>query len=181
MFKPRIFFLVVDIAARERLELKAMEAGFRICRRMSGDLDVLIVGEGSGNSVAGELKFKNLIELSLAEYVEIGGAVAALDAVRVSHQVARLDPRLPPDERLSLVDQCRSLSVRDWLFLGGRVAGVVLSCIALIVIVSSLLGAWVGAFLIIALCLRKTWHTEANRPGLSAVIISISVHLFGIS
>ena len=161
MFKPRIFFLVVDIAERERLELKAMEAGFRICRRMSGDLDVLIVGEGSDNSVAGELKFKNLIELSLAEYVEIGGAVAALDAVRVSHQVARLDPRLPPDERLSLVDQCRSLSVRDWLFLGGRVAGVVLSCIAVVVIVSSLLGAWAGSFLIIALVFRVVYKAAS--------------------
>ena len=64
MFKPRIFFLVVDIAERERLEFNAMEAGFRICRKMSGDFDVLIVGEGSDNSVAGELRFKNLIELS---------------------------------------------------------------------------------------------------------------------
>ena len=91
MFKPRIFFLVVDIAERERLEFKAMEVGFRICRRMSGDFDVLIVGEGSDNSVAGELKSKNLIELSLSEYVEMGGAVAALDAVCSSRQVASLD------------------------------------------------------------------------------------------
>ena len=150
MFKPRIFFLVVDIAERERLELKAMEAGFRICRRMSNALDVLIVGEGSDNSVAGGLKFKNLIELSLAEYVEMGGAVAALGAVRASHQVASLDHPLPPDERLSLIDQCRNLTVRDWLSLGGRVAGIVLSCFGVILIISSLFGAWAGAFLIIA-------------------------------
>ena len=64
MVKPRIFFLVVDIAERERLELKAMKAGFRICRRMSVALDILIVAEGSDNSVSGGLKFKNLIELS---------------------------------------------------------------------------------------------------------------------
>ena len=151
MFKPRIFFLVVDIAERERLEFEAMEVGFRICRRMSGDIDVLIVGEGSDNSVAGELKFKNLIELSLSEYVEMGGAVAALDAVCSSRQVASLDYPLPPDERLSLIDQCRNLSVRDWLFLGGRVAGIVLSCLAVILIISSLFGAWAGAFLIIVL------------------------------
>ena len=132
MLKPRIFFLVVDIAERERLELKAMEAGFRICRRMSIAIDVLIVGEGSDNSVAGGLKFKNLIEFSLAEYVEMGGAVAALDVVRASRQVANLDHPLPPDERLSLIDQCRNLTVRDWLSLGGRVAGVVLSCSAVI-------------------------------------------------
>ena len=150
MLRPRIFFLVVDIAERERLELKAMEAGFRICRRISVDLDVLIVGEGSDNSVAGELKFQNLIELSLAEYVEMGGAVAALDAVRASHQVASLKHQLPPDERLSLIDQCRNLSVRDWLFLGGRVAGVVLSSFTVILIISSLFGAWAGTFLIIA-------------------------------
>ena len=151
MVKPRIFFLVVDIAERERLELKAMEAGFRICRRMSIDIDVLIVGEGSDNSVAGGLKFKNLIELSLAEYVEMGGAVAALDVVRASHQVANLDSPLPPDERLSLIDQCRNFNVRDWLSLGGRVTGVVLSCFAVIIIISSLFGAWSGAFLIIVL------------------------------
>ena len=150
MFKPRIFFLVVDITEREHLEFKAMEAGFRICRRMSGDFDVLIVGEGSDNSVAGELKFKNLIKWSLSEYVEMGGAVAALDAVCSSRQVANLDYPLPPDERLSLIDQCRNLSVRDWLFLGGRVTGVVLSCFAVILIFSSLFGAWAGTFLIIA-------------------------------
>ena len=150
MLKPRIFFLVVDIAERERLELKAMEAGFRICRRMSIAIDVLIVGEGSDNSVAGGLKFKNLIELSLAEYVELGGAVAALDVVRASRQVANLDHPLPPDERLSLIDQCRNLTVRDWLSLGGRVAGVVLSCFAVILIISSLFGAWAGTVLIIA-------------------------------
>ena len=150
MGKPRIFFLVVDIAERERLELKAMSAGFRICRRMSVALDVLIVGEGSDSSVAGGLKFKNLIELSLAEYVEIGGAVAALDVVRASRQVANLDHPLPPDERLSLIDQCRSLTVRDWLSLGGRVAGVVLSCFAVILVISSLFGAWAGTVLIIA-------------------------------
>ena len=142
MVKPRIFFLVVDIAERERLELKAMEAGFRICRRMSSALDVLIVGEGSDNTVAGGLKFKNLIELSLAEYVEMGGAVAALDVVRASHQVANLDHPLPPDERLSLIDQCRNLTVRDWLSLGGRVASVVMSCFAVIFVTSSLFGAW---------------------------------------
>ena len=151
MVKPRIFFLVVDIAERERLELKAMKAGFRICRRMSVALDVLIVGEGSDNSVAGGLKFKNLIELSLAEYVEMGGAVAALDVVRASHQVANLDRPLPPDERLSLIDQCRNLTVRDWMSLGGRVTGFVLSCFAVILIISSLFGAWAGAFLIIVL------------------------------
>ena len=150
MVKPRIFFLVVDIAERERLELKAMEAGFRICRRMSIAIDVLIVGEGSDNSVAGGLKFKNLIELSLAEYVELGGAVAALDVVRASRQVANLDHPLPPDERLSLIDQCRNLTVRDWLSLGGRVTGVVLSCFAVILIISSLFGAWAGTVLIIA-------------------------------
>ena len=157
MLKPRIFFLVVDIAERERLELKAMEAGFRICRRMSIAIDVLIVGEGSDNSVAGGLKFKNLIELSLAEYVEMGGAVAALDVVRASRQVANLDHPLPPDERLSLIDQCRNLiyqcrnlTVRDWLSLGGRVAGVVLSCFAVILVISSLFGAWAGTVLIIA-------------------------------
>ena len=150
MVKPRIFFLVVDIAERERLELKAMEAGFRICRRMSIAIDVLIVGEGSDNSVAGGLKLKNLIELSLAEYVEIGGAVAALDVVRASRQVVNLDHPLPPDERLSLIDQCRNLTVRDWLSLGGRVAGVVLSCFAVILVISSLFGAWAGAVLIIA-------------------------------
>ena len=150
MLKPRIFFLVVDIAERERLELKAMEAGFRICRRMSIAIDVLIVGEGSDNSVAGGLKFKNLIELSLAEYVEMGGAVAALDVVRASGQVANLDHALLPDERLSLIDQCRNLTVRDWLSLGGRVAGVVLSCFAVILVISSLFGAWAGTVLIIA-------------------------------
>ena len=150
MLKPRIFFLVVDIAERERLELKAMEAGFRICRRMSIAIDILIVGEGSDNSVAGGLKFKNLIELSLAEYVEMGGAVAALDVVRASRQVANLDHPLPPDERLSLIDQCRNLTVRDWLSLGGRVAGVVLSCFAVILVISSLFGAWAGTVLIIA-------------------------------
>ena len=150
MFKPRIFFLVVDIAERERLEFEAMEVGFRICRRMSGDIDVLIVGEGSDNSVAGELKFKNLIELSLSEYVEMGGAVAALDAVCSSRQVASLDYPLPPDERLSLIDQCRNLTMRDWLSLGGRVTGVVLSCFAVILIISSLFGAWAGTVLIIA-------------------------------
>ena len=150
MFKPRIFYLVVDIAEREHLEFKAMEAGFRICRRMSGDFDVLIVGEGSDNSVAGELKSKNLIELSLSEYVEMGGAVAALDAVCSSRQVASLDYPLPPDERLSLIDQCRNLTIRDWLSLGGRVGGVVLSCVAVILVISSLLGAWAGTFLIIA-------------------------------
>ena len=150
MLKPRIFFLVVDIAERERLELKAMEAGFRICRRMSIAIDILIVGEGSDNSVAGGLKFKNLIELSLAEYVEIGGAVAALDVVRASRQAANLDHPLPPDERLSLIDQCRNLTVKDWLSLGGRVAGVVLSCFAVILIISSLFGAWAGTILIIA-------------------------------
>ena len=150
MLKPRIFFLVVDIAERERLELKAMEAGFRICRRMTIAIDVLIVGEGSDNSVAGGLKFKNLIELSLAEYVEMGGAVAALDVVRASRQVAHLDHPLPSDERLSLIGQCRNLTVRDWLSLGGRVAGIVLSCFGVILIISSLFGAWAGAFLIIA-------------------------------
>ena len=150
MLKPRIFFLVVDIAERERLELKAMEAGFRICRRMSIAVDILIVGEGSDNSVAGGLKFKNLIELSLAEYVEMGGAVAALDVVRASRQVANLDHPRPPDERLSLIDQCRNLTVRDWLSLGGRVAGVVLSCFAVILVISSLFGAWAGTVLIIA-------------------------------
>ena len=150
MLKPRIFFLVVDIAERERLELKAMEAGFRICRRMSIAIDILIVGEGSDNSVAGGLKFKNLIELSLADYVEMGGAVAALDVVRASRQVANLDHPLPPDERLSLIDQCRNLTVRDWLSLGGRVAGVVLSCFAVILVISSLFGAWAGTVLIIA-------------------------------
>ena len=151
MVKPRIFFLVVDIAERERLELKAMKAGFRICRRMSVPLDILIIGEGSDNSVAGGLKFKSLIELSLAEYVEMGGAVAAIDAVHASHQVASLDHPQPPDERLSLIDRCRNLTVKDWLFLGGRVAGVVLSCLAVILIISSLFGAWAGAFLIIVL------------------------------
>ena len=151
MVKPRIFFLVVDMAERERLELKAMKAGFRICRRMSVALDVLIVGEGSDNSVAEGLKFKNLIELSLAEYVEMGGAVAALDVVHASHQVANLDHPLPPDERLSLIDQCRNLTVRDWLSLGGRVAGFVLSCFAVILVISSLFGAWAGTVLIIAL------------------------------
>ena len=150
MVKPRIFFLVVDIAERERLELKAMEAGFRICRRMSIAIDVLIVGEGSDNSVAGGLKLKNLIELSLAEYVEMGGAVAALDVVRASHQVANLDHPLPPDERLSLIDQCRNLTVRDWLSLGGRVTGFAMSCFAVILIISSLFGAWAGTVLIIA-------------------------------
>ena len=150
MLKPRIFFLVVDIAEQERLELKAMEAGFRICRRMSIAIDVLIVGEGSDNSVAGGLKFKNLIELSLAEYVEMGGAVAALDVVRASRQVANLDHPPPPDERLSLIDQCRNLTVRDWLSLGGRVAGFVLSCFAVILVTSSLFGAWAGTVLIIA-------------------------------
>ena len=156
MLKPRIFFLVVDIAERERLELKAMEAGFRICRRMSIAIDVLIVGEGSDNSVAGGLKFKNLIELSLAEYVEMGGAVAALEVVRASHQVANLDHPLPPDERLSLFDQCRNLTVRDWLSLGGRFAGVVLSCFAVILIISSLFGAWAGTFLIILFALLRS-------------------------
>ena len=150
MLKPRIFFLVLDIAERERLELKAMEAGFRICRRMSIAIDVLIVGEGSDNSVAGGLKFKNLIELSLAEYVEMGGAVAALDVVRASCQVANLDHPRPPDKRLSLIDQCRNLTVRDWLSLGGRVAGVVVSCFAVILVISSLFGAWTGTVLIIA-------------------------------
>ncbi|MEC8441374.1 MAG: hypothetical protein VXZ59_03545 [Cyanobacteriota bacterium] len=150
MVKPRIFFLVVDIAERELLELKAMKAGFRICRRLSVALDVLIVGEGSDNSVAGLFKFKNLIELSLAEYVEMGGAVAVLEVVRASHQVANLDHPLPPDERLSLIDQFRSLTVRDWLLLGGRVAGVVLSVFAIILIISSLFGAWAGTILIIA-------------------------------
>jgi len=150
MVKPRIFFLVVDIAERERLELKAMKAGFRICRRMSVALDVLIVGEGSDNFVAGGLKFKNPIELSLAEYVEMGGAVAALDVVRASHQVANLDHPLPPDERLSLIDQCRNLTVRDWLSLGGRVTSIVMSCFAVILIISSLFGAWAGTVLIIA-------------------------------
>ena len=149
MLKPRIFFLVVDIAERERLELEAMEAGFRICRRMSTAVDILIVGEGSDNSVVGGLKFKNLIELSLAEYVEMGGAVAALDIVRASRQVANLDHPLPPDERPSLIDQCRNLNVRDWLSLGGRVAGVVLSCFAVILVISSLFGAWAGTILII--------------------------------
>ena len=161
MVKPRIFFLVVDLAERERLELKAMEAGFRICRRMSIAIDILIVGEGSDNSVAGGLKFKNLIEFSLAEYVEMGGAVAALDVVRASRQVANLDHPLPPDERLSLIDQCRSLTVRDWLSLGGRVAGVVLSCVAVIVIVSSLLGAWAGTFLIIAIIFRVVYKAAS--------------------
>ena len=151
MLKPRIFFLVVDIAERERLELKAMEAGFRICRRMSIAIDILIVGEGSDNSVAGGLKFKNLIEWSLAEYVEMGGAAAALDVVRASRQVANLDHPPPPDERLSLIDQCRNLTVRDWLSLGGRVAGVVMSCIAVIIVISTLFGAWAGTILIIAL------------------------------
>ena len=150
MVKPRIFFSVVDIAERERLELKAMEAGFRICRTMSISLDVLIVGEGSDNSVAGGLKSNNLIELSLAEYVERGGAFAALDVVRASRQVPNLDHTLLPDERLSLIDQCRNLTVRDWLSLGGRVAGVVLSGFAVILVISSLFGAWAGTVLIVA-------------------------------
>ena len=150
MLKPRIFFLVVDIAERERLELNAMEAGFRICRRMNIAIDVLIVGEGSDDSVAGGLKFKNQIEFSLAEYVEMGGAVAALDVVRASRQVANLDHALPPGERLSLIDQFRNLTVRDWLSLGGRVAGVVLSCFAVILFISSLFGAWAGTVLIVA-------------------------------
>ena len=150
MVKPRIFFLVVDIVEREHLEFKAMKAGFRICRRMSDSLDVLIVDEGSGKSVAKGFKFKNLIELSLAEYVEMGGAFAALDVVRASRQVENLDHPLPPDERLSLIDQCRNLTVRDWLSLGGRFAGVVLSCCAVILVISSLFGAWAGTVLIIA-------------------------------
>ena len=150
MVKPRIFFLVVDIAERERLELEAMKAGFRICRRISVALDILIVGEGSDNSVAGGLKSKNQIEFSLAKYVEMGGAVAALDVVRASRQVANLDHALPPDERLSLIDQCRNLTVRDWLSLGGRVAGVALSSFAVILVISSLFGAWAGTVLIIA-------------------------------
>ena len=150
MVKPRIFFLVVDIAERERLELKAMKTGFRICRRMSIAIDVLIVGEGSDNSVAGGLKSKNLIELSLAEYVEMGGAVAALDVVRASRQVANLDHPLSPDGGLSLIDQCKNLTIRNWLSLGGRIAGVMLSCFAVILVISSLFGAWAGTALIIA-------------------------------
>ena len=149
MVKPRIFFLVVDIVEREHLEFKAMKAGFRICRRMSDALDVLVVGEGSDKTVAEGFKFKNLMELSLAEYVEMGGAVAALEVVHAAHQVADLDHPLPPCERISLIDQCRSLTVRDWLSLGGRVTGILLSCIALILVISSLFGAWAGTILIV--------------------------------
>ena len=151
MSKPRIFFLVVDIVEREQLELKAMKAGFRICRRMSEALDVLVVGEETDTSVPERFNLKNLLELSLADYVEMGGAEAVLKVVHSARQVANLGNPLPPDERISMIDQFRSLTVRDWVSLGGRIVGVALGCITVILIISSLFGAWAGTFLIIAL------------------------------
>ena len=140
LFIVIIIFLIA--CSNTKRSMNTMENGLVI--------EDIIVGEGSDNSVAGGLKFKNLIEFSLAEYVEMGGAVAALDVVRASRQVANLDHPLPPDERLSLIDQCRNLTVRDWLSMGGRFAGVVLSCFAVILVISSIFGAWAGTVLIIA-------------------------------
>ena len=45
MEKPGIIFLGLGVVQRERLELKAMQVGFRIRRRLSDDLTVLVVGE----------------------------------------------------------------------------------------------------------------------------------------
>ena len=83
MEKPGIIFLGLGVVQRERLELKAMQVGFRIRRRLSDDLTVLVVGEDPDLPIPDALSSPDLLRITLAEYEKMGGPESLLDIVRI--------------------------------------------------------------------------------------------------
>ncbi len=161
MEKPGIIFLGLGVVQRERLELKAMQVGFRIRRRLSDDLTVLVVGEDPDLPIPDALSSPDLLRITLAEYDKMGGPESLLDIVRSSQQAKTVSSSEPPRRPTSLLAQFKAFTVRDWIvFVAKGVCGVVVFLIA-IIFVSSIFGAWLGSVLIIALLIGVVYKVAS--------------------
>lgn len=161
MVKPGIYFLGFSVVQRERFELKAMRVGFRIRRRFSDDLSVLVIGEDSDLSIPNELSSSVLFRIPLAEYEKMGGAEAMLDVVHSSRQAKTSSSLESPRRPTSLLVQFKTFTIRDWIvFVAKGVLGVVAFLIS-IIFASSIFGAWLGSVLIIALLIGVVYKVAS--------------------
>ena len=161
MEKPEIIFLGFSVVQRERLELNAMQVGFRVRRRLSDDLNILVVGEDPGFLMPDALSSPDLLRITLAEYEKMGGAESLLDIVRSSQQAKTVSSSESPRRPTSLLLQFKAFTVRDWIvFVAKGVFGVVAFLIA-IIFASSIFGAWLGSVLIIALLIGVVYKVAS--------------------
>ena len=151
MEKPGIFFLGFNLDQRERLELEAMRVGFRIRRRFSDDLSVVLIGEEPDLSIPDALNSSDLLRITWAEYEKMDGAESLLDVVRSSQQAKTVSSSESPRRSTSLFVQFKTFTVRDWTVFVAKGVLVVVAFLASVIFVSSLFGAWLGSVLIIAL------------------------------
>ncbi len=161
MEKPGIIFLGFSVVQRERLEIKAMQVGFRVRRRLSDDLNVLVVGEDPDLSIPDALSSPDLLRIALAEYEKMGGAESLLDIFRSSQQVKTVSSSESPRRPISLLAHFKAFTLRDWIvFVAKGVCGVVVFLIA-IIFTSMIFGAWLGSVLIIALLIGVVYKVAS--------------------
>ncbi len=161
MEKPGIFFLGFNIVQRERLELEAMRVGFRIRRRFSDDLSVVLIGEEPDLSIPDALNSSDLLRITWAEYEKMDGAESLLDVVRSSQQAKTVSSSESPRRSTSLFVQFKTFTVRDWTVFVAKGVLVVVAFLASVIFVSSLFGAWLGSVLIIALLIGVVYKVAS--------------------
>ena len=161
MEKPRIFFLGFNLVQRERLELEAMRVGFRIRRRFSDDLSVVLIGEEPDLSIPDALNSSDLLRITWAEYEKMDGAESLLDVVRSSQQAKTVSSSESPRRSTSLFVPFKTFTVRDWTVFVAKGVLVVVAFLASVIFVSSLFGAWLGSVLIIALLIGLVYKVAS--------------------
>ena len=161
MEKPGIFFLGFNLVQRERLELEAMRVGFRIRRRFSDDLSVVLIGEEPDLSIPDALNSSDLLRITWAEYEKMDGAESLLDVVRLSQQAKTVSSSESPRRSTSLFVQFKTFTVRDWTVFVAKGVLVVVAFLVSVIFVSSLFGAWLGSVLIIALLIGVVYKVAS--------------------
>ena len=161
MEKPRIFFLGFNLVQRERLELEAMRVGFRIRRRFSDDLSVVLIGEEPDLSIPDALNSSDLLRITWAEYEKMDGAESLLDVVRSSQQAKTVSSSESPRRSTSLFKPFKTFTVRDWTVFVAKGVLVVVAFLVSVIFLSSLFGAWLGSVLIIALLIGVVYKVAS--------------------
>ena len=161
MEKPGILFLGFNVVQRERLELEAMRVGFRIRRRFSNDLSVLLIGEEPDLSIPDALNSSDLLRITWAEYEKMDGAESLLDVVRSSQQAKTVSSSESPRRSTSLFVQFKTYTVRDWVVSVAKGGFGMAAFLFSVIFVSSLFGAWLGSVLIIALLIGVVYKVAS--------------------
>ena len=147
MSKLEICFTGFDITQREKLEVKAIQDGCRVRRRLTPGLRVLVLGDEPDQRLVDLATANNIVLLSHADYEQaesIHAWLPAADAIPSADDLEEADA-----EDLTLWQRLLRKPRREWFRLVAKGSGALFIYFLLIGLCSALFGAVVGSALMI--------------------------------